>query len=52
MFIKRTRSKSRTYAQLVQSFRDEQGQPRQRTVWALLAHGREYQPGYGVACAA
>ncbi len=23
-----------------------------RTVWALLAHGREYQPGYGVACAA
>lgn len=23
-----------------------------RTVWALLAHGRAYQPGYGVACAA
>ncbi len=23
-----------------------------RTVWALLAHGRQYQPGYGVACAA
>ena len=29
MFIKLTRSKSRTYAQLVESFRDEQGQPRQ-----------------------
>lgn len=35
MFIKLTRSKSRTYAQLVESFRDEQGQPRQRTVATL-----------------
>ena len=35
MFTKLTRSKSRTYAQLVESFRDEQGQPRQRTVATL-----------------
>jgi hypoxanthine-guanine phosphoribosyltransferase len=35
LFIKLTRSKSRTYAQLVQSFRDAQGQPRQRTVLTL-----------------
>ena len=35
MFIKLIRSKSRTYAQLVESFRDERGQPRQRTVATL-----------------
>jgi len=32
MFIKLTRSGSHTYAQLVESFRDESGKPRQRTV--------------------
>ena len=32
MFIKLTRSGSHTYAQLVESFRDENGKPRQRTV--------------------
>ncbi|MFG6459921.1 IS1634 family transposase, partial [Roseateles sp. BYS96W] len=35
MFIKLTRSGSRTYAQLVESFRDELGKPRQRTVATL-----------------
>jgi hypothetical protein len=35
MFIKLTRSGDRTYAQLVESFRDEQGKPRQRTVATL-----------------
>ena len=35
MFIKLTRSGARTYAQLVESFRDEQGKPRQRTVATL-----------------
>jgi len=35
MFIKFTRSGERTYAQLVESFRDEQGKPRQRTVATL-----------------
>ena len=35
MFIKLTRSGPRTYAQLVESFRDEQGKPRQRTVATL-----------------
>jgi hypothetical protein len=35
MFIKVTRSKSRTYAQLVESFPDEHGQPCQRTVATL-----------------
>jgi len=35
MFIKLTRSGSRTYAQLVESFRDEHGKPRQRTVATL-----------------
>ena len=34
-FIKLTRSGSRTYAQLVESFRDEHGKPRQRTVATL-----------------
>lgn len=32
MFIKLTRAKGHTYAQLVESFRDEHGKPRQRTV--------------------
>jgi hypothetical protein len=32
MFIKLTRSGGHTYAQLVESFRDEYGKPRQRTV--------------------
>ena len=32
IFIKLTRSGSHTYAQLVESFRDESGKPRQRTV--------------------
>ena len=35
MFIKLTRSGVRTYAQLVESFRDEHGKPRQRTVATL-----------------
>ena len=35
MFIKLTRSGDRTYAQLVESFRDEHGKPRQRTVATL-----------------
>jgi transposase len=32
MFIKLTRTADRTYAQLVESFRDELGKPRQRTI--------------------
>ena len=35
MFIKLTRSGGRSYAQLVESFRDEQGRPRQRTLATL-----------------
>ena len=35
MFIKLTRSGERTYAQLVESFRDDHGKPRQRTVATL-----------------
>jgi len=35
MFIKLTRAGGHTYAQLVESFRDEQGKPRQRTVATL-----------------
>ncbi|MEW5886055.1 MAG: IS1634 family transposase [Pseudomonadota bacterium] len=35
MFIKLTRSAGRTYAQLVESFRDEQGTPRQRSLATL-----------------
>ena len=35
MFIKLTRSGDRTYAQLVESFRDEHGHPRQRTLATL-----------------
>jgi hypothetical protein len=35
MFIKLTRAGGRTYAQLVESFRDEAGRPRQRTLATL-----------------
>jgi transposase len=35
MFIKLTRTGGRSYAQLVESFRDEHGQPRQRTLATL-----------------
>jgi transposase len=35
VFIKLTRSGGRTYAQLVESYRDEQGRPRQRTLATL-----------------
>jgi hypothetical protein len=35
MFIKVTQSGGRRYAQLVESFRNEQGKPRQRTVCTL-----------------
>ena len=35
MFVKLTRSGGHTYAQLVESFRDPSGQPRQRTVTTL-----------------
>lgn len=43
MFIKVTQSGSRRYAQLVESFRNEEGKPRQRTVCTLgrLEHGGE-----------
>ena len=42
MFIKLTQSGGRSYAQLVESFRDETGRPRQRTLATL---GRVDQPG-------
>ena len=35
MFIKVTQSGNRRYAQLVESFRNEEGKPRQRTVCTL-----------------
>ena len=35
MFIKLTRSGSRRYVQLVESYRDEAGKPRQRTIATL-----------------
>lgn len=35
MFVKLTRSGSRTYVQLVESFRDDDGKPRQRTLATL-----------------
>jgi transposase len=35
MFIKLTRSRGHTYAQLAESFRDEHGTPRQRTITTL-----------------
>ena len=35
MFIKVTQSGKRRYAQLVESFRNEQGKPRQRTICTL-----------------
>ena len=37
MFIKVTTSRGRRYAQLVESFRNEAGQPRQRTIATLGA---------------
>lgn len=42
MFVKLTRSGGRTYAQLVESFRDENGKPRQRT---LATMGRVDESG-------
>jgi hypothetical protein len=45
MFIKLTRSGSHTYAQLVESFRDDAGKPRQRTVATI---GRIDESGGGV----
>ena len=45
MFIKLTRSGGHSYAQLVESYRDEQGKSRQRTVATL---GRLDQSGGGV----
>ena len=38
MFIKLTRSGDRTYAQLVESFRDDTGRPRQRTLATRVRH--------------
>jgi len=35
MFLKLTKSGGRQYAQLVESFRNEAGQPRQRTICTL-----------------
>ena len=35
MFIKVTKSGARRYAQLVESFRNDEGQPRQRTICTL-----------------
>ena len=35
MFVKVTQSGSRRYAQLVESFRNEEGKPRQRTICTL-----------------
>lgn len=35
MFTKLTRSGGHTYMQLAESFRDESGRPRQRTVYTL-----------------
>jgi hypothetical protein len=35
MFIKLTRSRGHTYAQLAESFRDEHGAPCQRTITTL-----------------
>jgi hypothetical protein len=45
MFLKPTRSGGHTYLQLVESFRNESGQPRQRTVATL---GRLDEVGGGV----
>jgi hypothetical protein len=44
MFVKLTRSGPRTYAQLVESFRDDSGKPRQRTLVTLgrLAEVRHF----------
>ena len=45
MFIKPTRSGGHTYLQLVESYRNDAGQPRQRTVASL---GRLDEVGGGV----
>ena len=45
MFLKPTRSGGHTYLQLIESFRNESGQPRQRTVATL---GRLDEVGGGV----
>lgn len=45
MFIKLTRSGGHSYAQLVESFRNEQGKPRQRTIATI---GRLDETGGGV----
>lgn len=45
MFIKLTRSGGHSYLQLVESFRNEEGKPRQRTVATL---GRLDETGGGV----
>lgn len=42
MFVKLTKASGRTYAQLVESYRDEHGKPRQRT---LATIGRVDEPG-------
>jgi hypothetical protein len=49
MFTKLTRSGGHTYVQLVESFRDETGRPRQRTVSTL---GRLDEAGGQVLAAA
>ena len=43
MFVKVTQSGPRRYAQLVESFRNEQGKPRQRTI-CTLGRLRRWQP--------
>jgi hypothetical protein len=45
MFVKLTRSGGHSYVQLVESFRNEEGKPRQRTITTL---GRLYEIGGGV----
>ena len=39
MYIKITKSGPRRYVQLVEAYRDDQGNPRQRTVATLVAAG-------------
>ena len=45
MFVKLTRSGSRRYVQLVESYRDEAGKPRQRTILGVVM--REVQRKQG-----
>ena len=42
MFLKPTKSGGHTYLQLVESYRNEAGQPRQRTVASLGARVRQF----------